>query len=413
MTCLASNNLLGARFRATLVYLLAALLMSASSYAETGVVSATGVGKDTPEAIINLLKVTVGKYFKTDPQFTHAVLQTEILPNASSFVQSYKLNEGSHPGAVSLSANIDLDVIHGLLSLTPKNVGETAGAKALVIVKGAKLPDSVLSTLKSKTPPDPFAPLVEAAKERFFRREFSDAELAPEDLQQVSAGDDVASPEVLRGLGAKAGARVVLVVTGRYETFENENAHNKEERMVLSSTMLDVKTGAVIGRASVNVVNPKSRKEQYVQDLSRNVLEESKDLLQDVFVAAGRKLVKAETHDEFTVVRVAYPSNGALVARFKQLLEGVPGVRSVLEYSVKRGKFDFAVRPAVAEAALLKGVAAAAAQATDIAVAPLERVVAANEPEDHPPSVTFKLEPKEAAQPAAEGGPNAAPAAHR
>jgi hypothetical protein len=400
-TCSAFSKVPGARARAaSLFYLLAALACPPGAVADSGVVNSTGAGRDTPEAITSLLRNTVGRYFKENPQLTRAILQTEILPNASSFVQSYKVNEGSHGGAVSLSANVDLDVIHGLLSLTPANLGEKDGAKALVIVRGAKLPDSVIAGLKSKAPPaDPFAPLAE-----------------PEEVQSMGAGDDMSSPELLRGLGAKAGARVVLAVTARFEAYENENAHNKEERLVLSAVLVDVKTGVALGRASVNVVNPKTRREIYIADLQRNLLDESKDLFQDVFVSAGRKLGKIESHDEFSVVRVLFPSNSTLVARFKTMLEGVPGVRSVTEYSVKRGRFDFAVRPAQNDAALAKAVAGL--QAPDVAVAAVDLLSAAGETEAHPPAVSVKLQPKEAAVPAGaaapnEGGANAVPNPHR
>ena len=293
-------------FSKAFAYLLAAaVLCSPWAYAESDVVSATGSGRDTPEAITNLLRTTVGKYFREpEPQLTSTILQTEILPNAASFVQSYRITEGGTSGSVSLSANIDLDVIHGLLSLTPKNIGEADGAKALVLVHGAKLPDSVLASLKpGAAVSDPFNTLGEAARERFFRREFTEAQLTTADMQAIGAGEDISSPELLRGLGAKAGARVALGITGRYETYDNENSHNKEERVVLSATMVDIKAGGVIARTSVNVVNPKTRKEQYVADLQRNILEESKDLFQDVFVAAGRRLVKGESHSEFSVVR--------------------------------------------------------------------------------------------------------------
>ncbi|MGZ3721179.1 MAG: hypothetical protein ACXWR1_22690, partial [Bdellovibrionota bacterium] len=344
------------------LYLVALVALGATSArAETGVVSATGAGHDTPEAITNLLRTTIGKYFKNepDPQLTRTILQTEILPNASSFVQSYRITDGSKSGLVSLSANIDLDVIHGLLSLTPKNIGEADGAKALVLVHGAKLPDSVVSSLKNPgAVADPFSTLAEAGRERLFRREFTEAQLTNEDMQAVGVGEDFSSPEVLRGLGAKAGARIVLGITGRYETFDNENSHNKEERVVLAATMVDVSAGTVIARTSVNVVNPKTRKEQYVADLQRNILEESKDLFQDVFVAAGRRLVKGESHTEFSVVRILYPSNATLVTQFKALLEAVPGVRSVVEYSIARGKYDFAVRPPLADTALAKAITA-------------------------------------------------------
>lgn len=388
-------------------YLLAALtfICALPAYAETGVVSAVGTGRDSGDAIANLLKVTVAKYFKSQPaQLTKSVLQSEILPNASSFVQSYKILEGGRAGAVQLSASVDLDVLNGLLSLTPKSLGEEGAVKALVAVRAPKLPDASVSGMKPPAvgakPPDPFAPLAAAARERLSRREFDDVTLTPEELQAVGAGDDIASPELLRGLGAKAGARIALGLSGRFETYENENSHNKDERLVLTATLLDVKAGNVLGRASVNVVSPKSKREQYLADLQRNIVEESKDLFQDVLVSAGRRLVKPEGPAGFSVVRIRFPSNNGLVMKFKALLETVPGVRSVTEHSIKRGQFDLAVRPAMPEASLQKAVAGL--QSPDLQIALLEAGA-----ETPPPAVMVKLAPKEEAQSPEEGAPNA------
>lgn len=388
-------------------YLLAALLFLCVSpaSAETGVVSAVGTGRDTGDAIANLLKVTVAKYFKSHPApLTKSVLQSEILPNASSFVQSYKILEGGRSGAVQLSASVDLDVLNGLLSLTPKSLGEEGPAKALVAVRAPKLPDAAVSGMKPPAPgakpADPFAPLASAARERLSRREFTDVSLTPEELQAVGAGDDFASPELLRGMGAKAGARVAFGISGRFETYENENSHNRDERLVLTATLVDVKAGNVLGRASVNVVSPRSRREQYVADLQRNIVEESKDLFQDVLVSAGRRLVKPEGPAGFSVVRIRFPSNNGLVMKFKALLETVPGVRSVTEHSIMRGQFDLAVRPAMSETNLRKAVAGL--QSADIQIALLEA-----EAESSPAAVMVKLAPKEEAQSPEEVAPNA------
>jgi hypothetical protein len=393
------------------IYLLAALLCvsaySGEAGAETGVVSAVGAGRDTGDAIANLLKVTTSKYFKAhSASLTKGVLQAEILPNASSFVQSYKILEGGRSGGVQLSASVDLDVINGLLSLTPKSLGEEGAVKALVAVRSPKLPDAAVSGMKppaaNAKPADPFSPLAVAARERLSRRDFTDVVLSPEELQAVSAGEDFSSPELLRGLGAKAGARIALGISGRFETYENENSHNKDERLVLAATLLDVKAGNVLGRASVNVVSPKTRREQYLADLQRNVTEESKDLFQDIFVSAGRRLVKPEGQAGFAVVRVQFPSNSGLVMKFKALLEAVPGVRSVTEHSIRRGMFDLAVRPALPEASLAKAVAAM--QSPDLQVAVVQ---ASGEAEAAPPALTVKLAPKEEALPQVEGVPSA------
>jgi hypothetical protein len=394
--CSASNR---RRACAVAFYLLAAVPamgLSPHAFAESGVVNASGAGRDTSEAIANLLKVTVAKYFKDQPQaYLRSILSNEILPNASSFVQSYKLAEGARPGLSALNASVDLDVIHGLLNLTPKTLGSPEGAKVLVVVKGAKLPESVLAALKSSAKPvDPYAPLAAAARERLARRQFGEAEVAAEDLSALGAGEDVSSPETLRGLGAKAGARLAMAVTSRYETFENENAHNKEERIVLSAVLLDVNNGVVLSRSSVNVVNPKSRRDQYVADLQRSLADDAKDLFQDLLVGAGRKLTKPEGPVKFSLVRVKFPPTAALVARFRAMLESMPGVKSVVEYEIRRGAYDFAIRPALEDGALAKAVGSLQSPELAIAIQP-----AMPEESGEKAAVTVKIEPKEEAKP--------------
>src|SRR5687768_15979203 len=113
------------------VYLLASitLLFTSVAGAETGEVSAVGSGRDSSEASVSLLRSTVSKYFKDEPAaITQNVLQNEIIPNASSFVQSYKVLE-SQKGMVSISANVDLDVLRALFSIRADKLGEPAGAK--------------------------------------------------------------------------------------------------------------------------------------------------------------------------------------------------------------------------------------------------------------------------------------------
>ena len=384
-------------------YLLAAVL-AVPALAETGEVSAIGMGRDAAEATNSLLRNTVNKYFTDEPApLTKSILQQEILPNASSFVQSYKVLEGGRAGAMSLSANVDLDVLRALFSLRPDRMGETS-AKALLVVRGPRIPES----MGGPSPANPFLALEAAAKERLVRRQFETIVLAPNELQEIGVGEDVTSPELLRGLGAKKEARLVLGVAGKYETYENENSHSKEERIVLTATIVDVKAGAMVGRSSVHVLNPKTRREAYVADLQRVLLEESKDLFQDVIVAAGKKLARQGAPTELALVRIQQPPNGPLVNRFRTVLEAVRGVKSVVEYSARRGSFDFAVQPSLGEAELIKGIQGQ--NLADIAVTVLQKNDASLREDEPRPLLLVRLSSKgETLAPAAEGVVNEKP----
>jgi hypothetical protein len=374
------------------------LASPAHAAGETGVVSANGTGGDTASAIAGLLRATVNKYFTDEPApLRTSLLQSEMIPNATSFVQSYRLLE-SPKGTVSLSANVDLDVIRGLMSLTPARLGAEPNSKAVVVVKGTKLPETAGG--KPAAPANPFSVLETGAKERFTRRQFEPVVISQEDAAAFSPGEDATSPELLRGLGQRAGARLALGIGSRREQFENENSHNKEERVVLTAVLLDVKTGNTLGRSTVNVNEPRGRRDQFNADLQRNLSEESKDLFQDLFVAAGRRLGPAEAQDDFAVLRVQYPSNPGLVNKLRSLLESGKGLKSVTEYGVRRGAFDFAVRPNVSAEALQKIVAGLASE--EITVTAVE-----NLPDDSErrPALVVKVTPK--APGSVPGGPSA------
>jgi hypothetical protein len=387
--CSASNK------RGSLgVYLLALVIaMAPPAAADTGIVSAVGSGREVSEATLALLQSVVGKYFREEPaNLSKGILQNEILPNSSSFVQSYKILEGGRGSSVSLSASVDLDVIRALMRFTPVQLNQAEGAKALVVVKGARLPEAAASTPEKARVkiPDPYSILAAGARERFARRGFEVVVLSEEEFEALGAGDDVASPELLRGLGARSGARVAMGISSRYESFENENSHNKEQRILVSATIVDIKAASVLGKASVTVSEPKSRKEVYATDLQRSLGEEGKDLFHEAFVQAGRKILKVPGQEDLTLVRIQYPSNAILVSRFRALLEANKSVRSVVEHSVSRGFFDLAVRPAMKPAAAVKMVKSLVSQEILVMVvdSPTDPGAAA---------VVVKLAPKEVA----------------
>lgn len=333
------------------IYLLAFILIFPSSvtFAQSGVVNAIGSGRDSSEAIAALLRSVVGKYLKDEaPNVTKSILQAEVVPNGSAFVQSYKILEGGRSGSTSIGANVDLDVLRSLIRFTPTQLEETS-AKAIVVVRGARIPDGVVAGMKPVAPAksNPYSVLETSAKDRFARRQFDVVSLTPEELKELPEGEDTASPEMLRGLGAKMGARVALGISSKYESFENENSHNLDQRIVVTATLVDVKRGLVLGKSSVNVNDPKSRKEQYLADLQRVLGEEGKDLFHDVFVSAGKRFLKTGDQQEFSIVRVESPQNAILVSKFRTLLESAKGVKSLTEHVIRRGAFDYALRPPV------------------------------------------------------------------
>jgi hypothetical protein len=367
------------------------LLASFPAYAEMGVVNGIGAGRDVPEATAALLRTVVTKNFREPAALplVRSVLQFEVIPNASSFVQSYRILDSGKSKTVNLSANVDLEVVRALISLTPESLSEAKGVKALVVVKGAPLAEEAADKTKAL---NPYLVLEAAGKERFARRGFTPGTLTENEIRE--AGEDaVSSPEFLRGLGAKSGARLALGISSKYELFENENSHNKEPRLVISATLVDVKAAAVLARETVTAPSPKSRKEQYALDLQRVLLEEGKDLFHEIFVDSGKKVLKTTDVQDFSILRLVNPPSAALVAKFRVALEQVKEIRSLVEYGISRGALDYSLKPVMSEAGLtkiLKGLSSEEFVLTIEPNAPVEGQVKA-------PLVAVKLAAKEAA----------------
>lgn len=382
------------KYRLSIYTLLALLLSLPNVHAETGVVNLTGSGKDPADAMASVLRVSVTKNFKGDAAFVKSVLQNEISPNASSFVQSYRVVEGGNGKSfVSISASVDLDVIRSLLSLTAKNLGEPEGAKALLVIRGAKLPGLVPP--KPGAPlPNPFHAIEVVVKDRLARRQFQTEIMSQEELSSVNAGDDTSSPELLRGIGSRAEARIAVGFYSRLEAVENENTHSEEERIFLYCTIVDVKNGTILARVNSNFLNPKSRKEVYAADIQRVLLEEARDLMQDALVSAGRSLFKSNTQDKMSIVRIMFPSNPGLVNKFRTLLEGVKEIKKVSENEIQRGSFDLSIHPALEPSSLTKIVKNLNSEEITISILKSSEMPSSNKTID----LYVKLEPKTSAQ---------------
>jgi len=321
------------------------------SVAETGIVSGIGYGRDVNEAIAALLRSVILKNFRSpeSANLLKNVIQQEIIPNSSAFVQSYRLLDGVKGKSISVSANVDLEVVRSLISVTPQRLQEEGIPKVLILVQGASLPEPQ----KEKDFLNPFQAIEVAGWERFERRGFAPVKLSEEEVR--AAGDEqVSTPEFLRGLGAKAGARLAVGISGKFEQFENENSQNKETKLVLNATIYDVKMGRILGKKTLRVSTPKSRRDQFAIDLQKILQEESKGLYHEVIVDAGSKLGKSADARDFVVMRVGAASSYQLINKFRIALESHKDIRGVVEYSIGRGFVDLSVRPMLPAPTLVK-----------------------------------------------------------
>jgi hypothetical protein len=382
--CLASNR--------TIIFSLAFLglvVLPNQSFGEGGVVTVVGAGKDSGEALNAALRTAITRNLKNDQELIRSVQPGEISPNANSFIQSYRLIEGGRAGVVSVSANIDLDVVRALVGLTPIRLGEE-GAKALVAVRGFSLPETAIGKQVAGVEVDPFSALVENAKLRLERRSFQVVVATKEDLSALGPEENVASIEVLRGLAARVGARVAIGVSAQTEMFENENSHNREERVVVRALILDARQGVALAKVSTQAPVPKSKRDQYVTDLQKNLVEESRELFHELFVEAGKRMNRKSGNAGFMVLRVQYPSAPATIQKFRGALEAAKGIRSVTELQFFRGALDFAVSPSMEPSVLAKTIQGLAGE--DFQVTILEPFL--SQEEKRVPALLVKVAPK-------------------
>src|SRR5665213_1433675 len=96
--CLGSNKV-GRRtapIQFFFIVLFMVIMNAAPAFSDSGVITVTGTGKDTGEAIAYILRSIVTKHFRSDATLVSPILQNEILPNAASFVQSYKMADSKN-----------------------------------------------------------------------------------------------------------------------------------------------------------------------------------------------------------------------------------------------------------------------------------------------------------------------------
>ena len=394
MTCLGFSET-----KNFLFFLVTATFFSNLSFAETPQVISTS-GRDLSEAFDNVLKITVSKFLQDKPEFYRPILQNEILSTTNSFIQSYKITDKRSDGAVSVSAVVDLDVIRGLFSFAPKAFGEEA-QRVLIIVKGEPVPDDK-KTKNKKLEGNPYSVLDDLVKERMARRKFEPIFLDNVEITGLGFSEDTLSTELMRGLGSKYAARLVVGIVSHFESVENENSHSMEDRVVTQSVILDMKSGNILAKATGNIAAPKGPRDQYVSDLRRSLFEEGKSLLLDMMINAGKKFLGGQNSAERSFVRVLLPGNAGLVAKFRALLEAAPGVKGIQEWSLQRGKYDFMIKPAISKeklTSLIQGI-----KSDDIAVEISQDPISESDQVILPIYLMAKEHPK---PPETKGGENA------
>lgn len=377
MMCLRSNRILA------LLLLLLPLSLSAAEY---GNVPSAGTGKDLAEAMASAVRAVAIKQVKAEQGYLKAMLHGEILPQASSFITSYKILEDGKSGFVNITAQVDADVLRAFFTLTPKALGIESDqpAKIVIVLKGPKI--EALEKDKEKT--DYYQPFALLAREKLQRRGFESVFLDPKEIASLS--EDI-SPESVRTYGAKAEAQLALGLILNRQFVENENTHQEEERIYINGALVDVKGGRVLAKHGGYFLVPRVRRESLKVEFERVMLEEGKDVLREIFVHAGEALAGGDQKQDLTVLRIQDPMNGTLIQKFKAALDGSRDWKSFLEYRVQRGRYDFAVRPAIKHEALLAKLKALNLEDVEI--------VLPQEPGDENAPLVIQLKPKMNAQP--------------
>ena len=328
-------------------YLLFLYFSVSLSYASNDIVTVSGMGVDPASAFKNILESEVPNFVKIEGPLGRSILQDEILVNAASFVPTYKVIESdSVKNTVKINADIALDVIRALFAFNAPSMGEDPKSKVLLLVRNFKVTD--IPRPKSGGPaPNPFTVLEQLGKERFARRQFTTISPDEADLSSLSPIDDISNADLLRTFALKANTRLALGINAKSESGENENTHQEEDRIVITGTLLDTKSGAVLSRATAKLLAPRGKAEFLNGLYRRALLDETKDFFQDLFVGAGRQVLGAGSKSDITVLRVVNPVNAVLVGKFRTAVQASREIKSIVEYRLQRGAYDFAVKPAL------------------------------------------------------------------
>ncbi|MCO5142011.1 MAG: hypothetical protein M9962_02850 [Oligoflexia bacterium] len=351
--------------------------------------SVIGYGKDTSEAVSAALRQGVVKNFtnKKDKNLKE-FLAEEILPKASSFVQSYKVLESKKSSTVAVQAELDLEIVKHLLALSPEAMGEKENSKAVILLRPLDLSNIQTSQDKEKSLNELFEPIRKMAEQRLERRGFA-VDFIDNSNSQILSKENLASTEVLKAIGSKAGARLALGITMDYIVVDMEEEKGKQQKIAVSATMIDVSNGQVLTKSTINFSEPRTRRDQYISDMKKLLPDEVDSLFQIAFVEAGKVVANASSTDPFFVLRVKNPDSPLALNKFRELFSAVKDIKSVRDYRIRRGKFDFAVEPVMDNKAVIKALQSI--PKTELVVVPIEEML--DDPyEIKSPLITVRIE---------------------
>lgn len=321
-------------------------LVCLSAQADSGIaVSATG--KDLSDAQVKAVRLAIAQLNASERAAISGIIDSEIVPYAAQFVSSYKVTDTGKGQYTSIQTSIDADQLRSLIAINPKNLGvDEKVAKVLAIIKAPKLNTGKEDASYEKM----IAPEI---ANRFSARHFKTVRPSGISIDQIALSDDLLSAEFLQTLGTKHEAQLVFAISASIEEVENENNHNKEERLFLEGMLVDVKKGNVLARNKVSALMPQGKREVITAALEAILQERIGELMQDMLVHAGGIYLKSSPQFAGLIVRIVSPQSAGLVQQFRVFLEGQKDIKSVLEHSVQRGAYDFAVSTGLDAAKLL------------------------------------------------------------
>lgn len=338
------------------VSVLLSFCLQSASFASPRVVQMNIREKNVSEAINAAIRLSVLRNLKENRSFLLSLIEAEVLPIASNFVLTYKINSSrSGAGFVNITADVDLDTLKILTSFNALE-GQFKNKRALVLVQTPEAGAPWLGKARHDDDQGLYTMISSGLRSRLSRRGF---ELLP---PITTYSDELASlrPEILRREFLATASKklgVGLVVTVKTEFVVEKNKRGYNQRFLSFQT-------AIYNAEKNEVYKTEPRKILMNAGRAAYKYAKSDELIQSVlaeqFFAAFRDAGQSYVSYDDDSITVRIPDLARLrgINSVREVIENLRKVNSVREKRITWKDYEFAVDTSLTADQLRKMLAA-------------------------------------------------------
>lgn len=367
--------------------LLILLQSSAAPASEAKSVVITVAEKSVGEAVGLALRLAAKRGVKMDAVAQKSIIDSEVIPNSSQYVSSYRVVGGGPRGLINLNATIDLRALQSILAFGSEEFARP-GAKVQVMVRGFK-GGAPWQRVPYEETEEPVVARVEAGFKEILARRKLQALPRINSYMEHLENVDGQSASLLRGVATRQKADFVIFVAASFVQDTDDESTYEGQRLQLEASFFDQERNLILGTAKESI--PLQAGERALSAKNEKVLENVTELVarvgHGVFLRSGSRFLTEVSADKYLTLRIQDPPNHAAIQELKEAITKINKVNSVVEREIQRGRLDLWVDAALSADALRKEI-------RSLALENFRAVLRPSESGQDPELTVMRLEPK-------------------